>query len=230
MDKLIPVFGVPEAILSDRGANFLSHLMMDICELLGIHKLNTSVYHPQCNGMVERFNRTLKGMLGAHAARFGSQWDLMLSGVLFAYQNTPHESTCEKLSFLAFGVDSRTPPESAWMSSAPLSPTTLSDYWEQLIGSLSSARELAASQIPAAQCWSKRYYDQATGDPPQSWSLDPYPFSGWRNWSKVEVITSLAWFLSGHQPRPPEYHCHQGVLPTGRCTASPPVPSAPGPQ
>lgn len=105
VDKLIPVFGVPEAILLDRGASLLSHLMMDICELLGIHKLNTFAYHPQCNGMVERFNRTLKGMLRAHAARFGSQWDLMLPGVLFAYRNAPHESTGEKPSFFAFGVD-----------------------------------------------------------------------------------------------------------------------------
>ena len=52
VNELIPVFGVPEAILSDRGANLLSHLMIDICELLGIQKLNTTVYHPQCKGMV----------------------------------------------------------------------------------------------------------------------------------------------------------------------------------
>jgi transposase InsO family protein len=30
--------------------------MMDVCELLGVKKLNTTAYHPQCNGMVERFN------------------------------------------------------------------------------------------------------------------------------------------------------------------------------
>ena len=71
----------------------------------------------------------------------------MLPGVLFTYRNTPHESSGEKPSFLAFGVDPRTPPDSAWMSSAPLLPTDLSDYREQLIGSLSSARELAGTQI-----------------------------------------------------------------------------------
>ena len=67
---------MPEAILFDQGANLLSHLMMDICELLGIWTLNTTDYHPQCNGMVEQFNHTLKGMLRAHAARFGNHWDL----------------------------------------------------------------------------------------------------------------------------------------------------------
>ena len=91
-----------------------------------------------------------------------NQWDLMLSGLLFAYRNTPHESSGEKPSFLAFGVDPRTPPETTWMSSAPLLPTDLNDYQEQLIGSLSSALELAATQIQAAQCRYKCYYNQGT--------------------------------------------------------------------
>ena len=96
-EELIPLFGVPEAVLSDRGANLLSHLMIDLCELMGIRKLNTTAYHPQCNGMVERFNRTLKGMLRAHAAQFVNQWDQFLPGVLFAYRNMPHESTKEQV-------------------------------------------------------------------------------------------------------------------------------------
>ena len=83
------LFGVPEALLSDRGANLLSHLMQDICQLLGIKQLNTSAYHPQCDGMVEHFNRTLKSMLHKHAASFGVQWDKFLYGVLWAYRNTP---------------------------------------------------------------------------------------------------------------------------------------------
>ena len=70
--EVVPMFGVPECLLSDRGANLLSHLMMDLCSLLGIKKLNTTSYHPQYNGMVERFNRTLKMMLRKHAGRFGT--------------------------------------------------------------------------------------------------------------------------------------------------------------
>ena len=57
------MFGVPESLLSDRGTNPLANVMMDVCSLLGITKLNTTAYHPQCNGMVERMNRTLKAML-----------------------------------------------------------------------------------------------------------------------------------------------------------------------
>ena len=96
VEEVIPFFRVPEALLSDRGANLISHLMTDLCELLGVKKLNTTAYHPQCNGMVERFNRTLKSSLRKHAAWFGPQWDRYLSGVLWAYRNVPHESTGEK--------------------------------------------------------------------------------------------------------------------------------------
>ena len=110
-DPVIPLFCVPEALLSDRGTNLLSHLMLDLCSLLGIRKLNTTAHHPQCDGMVERFNRTFKTMLQKHVAKFGTQWDWYLHGVMWAYQNVPHDSTGEKPSFLLLGVDCRSPTE-----------------------------------------------------------------------------------------------------------------------
>ena len=55
-EELFPMFGVPDALLSDRGANLLAHVMQDVCQLLGVKKLNTTSYHPQCDGMVERLN------------------------------------------------------------------------------------------------------------------------------------------------------------------------------
>ena len=54
-EEVIPLFGIPEALLSDRGTDLMSHLMLDICKKLGIRKLNTTAYHPECDGMVERF-------------------------------------------------------------------------------------------------------------------------------------------------------------------------------
>ena len=116
-EEVIPWFGVPEALLSDRGANLLSHLIQDLCGLLGITKLNTSSYHPQCDGAVEHFYRTLKQILRRHVAIFGCQWDRYLPGVLWACRNTPHSSTGEKPSFLLFGVDLRTPTEAAYLLS-----------------------------------------------------------------------------------------------------------------
>ena len=48
--EVIPLFGVPETLLSDRGTNLLSHLVQDLYKMLGIRKLNTTAYHPQCEG------------------------------------------------------------------------------------------------------------------------------------------------------------------------------------
>ena len=78
VEEVIPVFGVPENLLSDRGTNLSSHLMLDLCKMIGIQKLNTTAYHPQCDGIVERFNRTLKTIIRKHAATFGSLWNFVL--------------------------------------------------------------------------------------------------------------------------------------------------------
>ena len=164
-EEVIPLFGVPEAFLSDRGTNLLSHVMQDLCKMLGIRKLNTTAYHPQCDGMVERFNRTLKTILRKHAARFGNQWDRYLSGVLWAYRNTPHDSTSEKPSFLLFGHDLRTPTEACFLPASPVYGGAVEDYREELMVSLSSARELAVEYIQKAQEKYKRNYDRRVSTP-----------------------------------------------------------------
>lgn len=75
VEEVVPLFGVPEALLSDRGTNLFSHVMLDVCQLLGMKKLNTTAFHHECDGMVERFNCTLKVMLRKRADQFGTQWD-----------------------------------------------------------------------------------------------------------------------------------------------------------
>ena len=107
--------------------------MLEVCSLLGITKRNTTAYHPQCNGMVERMNRTLKTMLRKYAAKFGLQWDRYLPGVLWAYRNSPHESTKEKPSFLMFGTDCRSPTEAVLLLSSPIRPVEVCDCREELI-------------------------------------------------------------------------------------------------
>ncbi len=59
VEQIICRHGIPEELLSDRGTNFLSTLIQEICQLLGVKKINTSGYHPQTDGLVEKFNSTL---------------------------------------------------------------------------------------------------------------------------------------------------------------------------
>ena len=85
-------YRVPRELVSDCGANLLSHLMQEICEEFGIKKVNSSSYHPQTDGLVENFNKTLRSK---YARQFGYNWDQHLQHVLFAYCTKPHESTGE---------------------------------------------------------------------------------------------------------------------------------------
>ena len=109
---------------------------------------------------VERFNRTLKAMIRKYAAQFDDQWDRYLPGLLWAYRNTPHESTGEKPSYLLFGIDCRTPTEAALLPPSHIEPTELSSYREEMILSLSTARNAAAKRIQKSQKKNKDYYDR----------------------------------------------------------------------
>lgn len=178
VEEIVPITGVPEALLSDRGTNLLSHLMKDTCSSLGITKLNTTAYHPQCDGLVERFNRTLKSMLRKHAAEYGLQWDRYLPFVLWAYRNSPQESTGEKPSFLLFGFDCRTPTEAEFLTPTAPVQTDVNDYCKDLVHSLAKARQIAAENIQKAQARYKLQYDKTAKDIEYSvgdWVLVRFP-------------------------------------------------------
>ncbi len=87
----------------------------------------------------------LKAMLRKHASRFGKEWDLNLYGVLWAYRNTPHESTGEKPSFLLFGMDLRAPVEAELLEPSTERGPLISaeNYREQLVYTPASSRQLA---------------------------------------------------------------------------------------
>jgi transposase InsO family protein len=60
-------FGVPETITSNRGPQFTSDLWLQLCEMLNISHKQTTAYHPESNGIVERLHRLLKDALRARA-------------------------------------------------------------------------------------------------------------------------------------------------------------------
>lgn len=63
---LIDIFSrveVPVELLSDMGSEFTSSIMREVSRFLSLNQLTTTPYHPMTNGMVERFNGTLKQML-----------------------------------------------------------------------------------------------------------------------------------------------------------------------
>ena len=62
------VYGPPLTVLSDNGPQFAAKLFIDICRIIGAKNVFTTTYHPQCNGQVERFNRTIINALRHYVA------------------------------------------------------------------------------------------------------------------------------------------------------------------
>ena len=93
VSNFISRFGVPSVIHSDQRRRFESRLFEEVCQLLGIEKTRTTPYHPQSDGLVERFNRTLQQMLSAFVNKERDNWHEHFPYVVMAYRATVHEST-----------------------------------------------------------------------------------------------------------------------------------------
>ncbi|XP_071504639.1 uncharacterized protein [Diadema antillarum] len=85
--------GFPKEMLTDRGSQFTSDVMREVSRLLSIRHVTTTPYHPQCNGLVEKFNGTLKRMLNKMCEERPTDWDRYIDALLFAYRETPQDST-----------------------------------------------------------------------------------------------------------------------------------------
>ena len=157
--------GVPVELLSDRGKAFLSKLMHEVYQLMGIQKTNTTAYHPQTDGLVERFNRTLTDMLAKTVEAQGHDWDERLPYVLFAYRASLQESTKESPLFLLYGRDPRLPTEQAMSPKPSRRYVELDDYKSELTVGLTDAWDLAREQVQKAQRRQKHQHDRHARDP-----------------------------------------------------------------
>ena len=102
-------FGMPNVIHSDQGREFENKVMHELCILGGAHKTKTTPYHPESDGLVERFNRTLLMMLAMFAGEHKDDWDDLLLPVMMAYRSSVHESTGFSPYRLMFGEECMLP-------------------------------------------------------------------------------------------------------------------------
>lgn len=103
-------FGIPFTITTDQGSNFESVLFQEFSKFLGCHRIRTNSYHPQSNGMVERFHRTLKCALRARAGK-NNNWKDELPIVLLGFRNSVKEDLQCSSAEMVFGQTLRLPGE-----------------------------------------------------------------------------------------------------------------------
>ena len=106
MEEYIVHYGVPERIHSDQGGSFEGKVIKHLCAMLGVNKSRTTPYHPEGDGITERFNRTLISMLKTLDPIDKVNWKSHLAPLVHAYNSTRHELTGFSPFYLMFG---RTP-------------------------------------------------------------------------------------------------------------------------
>ena len=154
--------GVPTEILTDCGSNFISKTMQELYKLLGITGIKTTPYHPQTDGMVERFNQTMKRMLKKSIGPWNGQWDKALPYVLGEYRTMPNKSTGFTPSELCFGRQIRTPLKALkerWTAEEP-STQNVAKYFEDLTECFERLREAAKENEVRAKSRYKAQYDK----------------------------------------------------------------------
>ena len=164
---LIDIFarhGIPEGILTDQGKNFTSALLGELYRLIGTRSLRTSPYHPQTDGLVERFNRTLKAMLRKVLKGEKRNWDHMLPFVLFAYREVPQATVGFSPFELLYGRDVRGPLDvlrEEWIQD-PDTETDVLSFVMAVRDRMETAKEIVEENAKTAQTKQKTYYDRKT--------------------------------------------------------------------
>ena len=162
--ELVQIFarvGIPEEILTDQGSNFTSQLLSEIYRLLHVHPIRTSPYHPQTDGLVERFNKTLKAMLRKIAADDIKNWDKWLPFLLFAYREVPQASTGFAPFELLYGRAVKGPLDivkESWKETKQVKENVVS-YVLGVQDKLAKMSSLAAENLQRAQKQQKMWYD-----------------------------------------------------------------------
>ena len=157
-EELVNIFsriGIPQKILSDRGSQFVSDLMREISRLLSVRQLQTTPYHAQCNGFVERWNGTLRRMIQKMAAEKPSDWDRYIPALLFSYREVAQASLVFSPFELVYGRSVRGPMSvlrDIWADEDINEQTkTTYQYVLELRERLENTRKLAHDELRKAQ-------------------------------------------------------------------------------
>ena len=142
--------GAPRNLQSDRGTHFTARIVEAVCAIMDTKQIFGSSYHPNTQGLVERFNGTLANMLAKFTNEQQDDWDLYLKFVVFAYNTADHESLKTSPFKMLFGREPVYPLETAIPPSEE-SNNEQGDYVDKLKERLHRIRKLGIQNLQRQQ-------------------------------------------------------------------------------
>ena len=162
-DSWFSCYGIPYRLHSDRGRNFESAVVSQLCQLYGVKRSRTTPYHPQGNGQTERFNQTLCGLIKSLPSEDRRKWPDMIKHLVFIYNSTPHRVTGVSPYTLMYGREPNLPIDQ-------LLDRTSDDWGEDFIKTqaefLQRVNSIVQQRMETAIAIDKRRYDRRAAAEP----------------------------------------------------------------
>lgn len=153
-DRVVTLHGLPKVIISDRGSKFTGTFWKELFQLSGTKLAFSTAFHPQTDGQSERANRTLGEMLRAYVNHRQDDWDVHLSTVEFAYNNSVNPSTGYTPFYLNYGRHPNTPLSLSNVRHSSPNPA-VTDFVQHLTETYEAAR----ANVATAQASQKKHAD-----------------------------------------------------------------------
>ena len=161
VDNFFSRFGIPQTLHSDQGRDFESKLFQAVCRILDIDKTRTTPWHPQSDGMVERFNRTLQTLLKQTIQQNQEDWDQQIAVCCMAYRSSVHDVTKKTPNMLMLGRELPLPSHLLLSTPEPERENkTVHGYATKLRSKLQRSHEEARRNSFKGMKHQKRQYDR----------------------------------------------------------------------
>lgn len=151
--------------MTEQGTAFLSQTLKQVYSFLGIKSIKTNPYHPQTDGLVERYNQTLKSMLRKFVAEDGKDWDCWLPYLLFSHREVPQASTGNSPLELLYGRQVRGPLvvlRDTWEPSSDTQPVPVLQYVLEMREKMEKMAALVHANMEVAQKKQKDLFNKKT--------------------------------------------------------------------
>jgi len=103
VEKVEFVYNTPRILQTDQGANFISELFKNTCKILGIKKIQSTAFHPESQGNIERSHRVLAEYIRHYVKEDQTNWDQWIPFATYVYHTTEHSATRFTPHELLFG-------------------------------------------------------------------------------------------------------------------------------